>query len=289
MTIMMNRDRILTGISLLLAATTATALVQNRRLSGRQAEQAEELARLRAAAVTAAEAAANRPKPAPAPSPRIVTITRDVPASLDTEAERAAYRAEIEFLKAQLEEQSARLEDHSRTNRFGRGDRDGRDRRTRWGEEPMETLRQADPERAREIESLRASFRERIKTDTEDKHAFLSSVDVSHWPPDLQENHAKIMAFYERMSGTLLQAIDGQAPDRDAARELFSQWRETTQQLAAEQDMLLYDTARQIGFDGADADQFVDYIKTIQQVTSPRGVFPSRGGGRPAGPGAPVP
>ena len=46
---------------------------------------------------------------------------------------------------------------------------------------------------------------------------------------------------------------------------------------AAEQDILLYDAAQQMGFDEDGSWEFVDYIQIIYTVTSPRGLFRGRG------------
>lgn len=279
---MTNREKTILLLCILLAATTATALVNNSRLHRRQSRLEAELTRQRSAAGKAAE---NRPQPVPRPSFQSPARTvRPAPPSSGRDAELEAYRAENQILRAQLNERDPLLAGGTQTNLPPERNRMDRGRRGRWREEEMENLKKTDPKRFQEIETQRAAFRERIKTDTQDKQSFLASVDVSKWPAEMQENHAKIVALYDKMADAIAQASEGGSADREGQRELFTQWRETGDLLNAEQEMLLFDTARQLGFEGGDADQFVDYIKTIQNVTSPRGFFPGRGMGPPGRP-----
>jgi hypothetical protein len=282
-----HREKTILLLCLLLLAVTATALVNNGRLRRRQGQLELELARQRLLTAEAAKAAASRPPPAPMPAARSLARTvRSTPAASDNDAELEAYRTENQTLRAQLNEQNAPLATGSQTN-LPPGNRMDRGRRGRWQEEEMENLKKTDPKRYQEIETQRTAFRERIKSDTQDKQSFLSSIDVSRWPADMQENHARIVALYDKMAEAIAQSGEGGSVDREAQRQLFTQWRETGELLNSEQDMLLRDTAQQLGFSGGDADQFVDYIKTIHNVTSPRGFFPGRGMGPPGRGGEP--
>ncbi|MFO7535195.1 MAG: hypothetical protein R6X19_05865 [Kiritimatiellia bacterium] len=266
-----TRERIVLIFCVVLVAVTSTALVANRRLQRRQGQLEVELAALRPLALAVAKA--QKPSsqkgmhsPASPSATKSARTGRRQPPP-DIEAERKAFETEIQTLRGQLSAPSP-------TNLLA--DADG-NRGRRGREEAMEQLKLTDPQRYQEIETQRAAFQERLKTETQDKQSFLESVDISHWPADMQANHVKIMDLYARMADAAARTVEGAASDRDAQRRLFSQWRETRDLLQAEQEMLLFDTARQLGFEGGNADQFVEYIKTINQVTSPGGLFHGRG------------
>lgn len=275
-------------LCILLAAATSTALVANHRLRLHQGQMEAELAQLRPLALAVAKSQAARLSATGSrPLPSLSHAKTNRPATplpaTDIEADAQAFQAEIQNIRAHPNSNPAPAEAYSRTNQPAEEDGASRGRRGRWREDDMEKLKQTDPQRFQEIESQRTAFRERLNTDTQDKYAFLSSMDVSQWAADMQANHAKVVDLYARMAEATGQTEGGAAANHDAQRQLFAQWHETGEQLQVEQDMLLYDTAKQLGFEGGNADQFVEYIKTIHQATSPRGFFPGRGMSRQRG------
>ena len=69
-----------------------------------------------------------------------------------------------------------------------------------------------------------------------------------------------------------------------AHQEMRGTWDELRRLESAERDMLLRQTARNLGFKGEDAKEIVETIKTIYDVTQGGGRG-GRGGRGPGGPG----
>jgi hypothetical protein len=273
----LSRERSLLILCILLVGVTSVAVVARHRLQRHQGHLEAELAVLRPLALAVAKGQASGAKPAGARTPSAHTKAdrpAHRPSPADAEDDNRAFQAELQSLRTQLNERDRQLANASQTNQLA--DSDSNRGRRGWREEAMEQLKQTDPERYQEIETQRAAFQERLKTETQDKQSFLESVDISNWPADMQANHVKIMDLYARMADAAARSVEGASSERDAQRSLFSQWRETRDLLQAEQEMLLFDTARQLGFEGGNADQFVEYIKTINQATSPGGLFHGR-------------
>jgi hypothetical protein len=273
----MNKDKVLLVLVLVLAASTVAALIVISRMhSARQQLQAQLTAQTRALAQA-------RLDMAPPPPPPPALPARPAPVSVDrpeTAAKLAALEAEVTELRRQAGERAARDVPVARPAETNRDDR-GRGRRFR--EEDMAELQKTDPARFAEIEKQRAEFRDRIKTAAADQVNFLTSVDVSRWSAEQQENHARLLANIAAFTDAMTQRNQPAATD---GRSMWDKIRETGELMETEQNLLLYDAAQQMGFDEKGSKEFVDYIQTIQKATSPRGFFPGFGhGGRGGGNG----
>lgn len=268
----MNREKIILIVCVVLAGTTATAWLQNVRL--RKANEA-----LQNRVVRAPVSVAAPPLSIPPAKPIPAAVAKAVEA--DDKAELEALSVEVEELRLRLAERDRKLAEvaeRAATNRNNEG-RFFRGGEGRLREAELAELKEKDPERFQEIEKQRTEFRERIKTAAGDQVSFLESVDVTRWPADQQENHARLLELAASFAASLEQSPDA-AGDEVSRRQMFEKMREAGELMEAERTMLLNDTARQMGFDEKGSKEFVEYIQAIQKATSPRGFFPGRGPAR---------
>ncbi len=268
----MDREKIILGVCVILAATTVTAWVQNHWLQQENNSLRKLAIQSKPAIITMTSA------PVVAPVVKPVDVVKTGTAS--DEAEQKALRDQIEDLQKQVAERDQRLAGYSdrvNTNRDEGRFRGGEGRMLREAE--LAELKEKDPERFQEIEKQRAEFRDRIKTAAGDQVSFLESVDISQWPADQQANHVRLLELAASFAAALEQGPEAMmAADEISRRQMFEKMHEAADLMEAERTMLLSDTARQMGFDEKGSKEFVDYIQTIQKVTSPRGFFPGRGG-----------
>ncbi|MFC1453277.1 hypothetical protein ACFLSJ_08050, partial [Verrucomicrobiota bacterium] len=165
---------------------------------------------------------------------------------------------------AELKKQAAAAEEAREGRRWRRQDR----------AQYMERLKEEDPARYEEIQKQRAEFRERLEVNAGDQYTFLSAVDVSGWPEELQDNHAKVLETVAVVYDAISRAsTNGVGEASDVRRRMFRQLRDSREMFAAEREMLLYDAAQQMGFDDGESRQFVEYIQTVDNATSARGLF----------------
>lgn len=268
----MNRERIILTICVLLAVVTATALVRNHRLQQGKQDLQDKLTKLQHTALSSVSIPAEPVEPTNATA---LVVSSEM--SAEDRKALESYRSEIQELQLQLTERDLRITELAEQVKNFEEEREARGRRRRRRQEEMAKLKEEDPERYKEIEKQRAEFRERLKTNAGDQYAFLEAVDVSKWPVEWQENHAKLLETVAIINEVINKAAEGGSDERNTRRQMFTQLRESREMFTAEQDMLLYDTARQMGFDEDGSWEFVDYIQTIHNVTSPRGLFRGRG------------
>ena len=219
------------------------------------------------------EAAALARKPAP-PPPVDPALTREARLQLENEIrELRRLLQERDRQLAALQAASAMPPPPAAGEEVARDDL----RRRRW-EERVAQFREQNPERAAEIEALRINFREQVKTAVNDQVAFLEEVDITGWSPEDQESHRKLIALIRDLSDAFLGETPPNFADAEIRQTLFGQLREAGELLEQERTLLLRDTARRMGYDEDGAREFVEYIETINRVTSPRGFFPRMGG-----------
>ena len=276
----MSKYHILLGACLLLAATTVTALVKLNRLQAANLSLKSQIAEQEQARARARQAI---PPPAPA---RQAEPVRPPPAvaAPGNDAKLAALEAEVETLRreaAERDAQTASVGQPAATNRTGGRDGGwGRGRRLR--DEELAELKKTDPVRFEEIEKQRTEFRERIKSAANDQVSFLESVDTSRWTADQQEIHAKLLANIAAFTDAMTAGAPPPEGGETSRREMFDRMREAGGLMEAEKNMLLYDTAQQMGFDDKGSQEFVEYIQAIDRATSGRGFFSGGRGPRQA-------
>lgn len=261
------KTTVLAALCVALAAVSVGAFLKISRLTGENGRLLREAA-LKAAAPAPAAPAAVEPK-TETPPDRTADFLNQI----------SALEAEVKSLRRQLDDKEKQPLAAADTNR-----NEGRERGRRWD---LAAIREADPERAKEIERQRDEFRGRIQETVNDQVAFLQSVDTARWPADMQANHAKLLetiAFFNDLMTKGPEAAGAGGEDRRG--QIFTRMREAGELMEKEREMLLADTALSMGLDEKESRDFVNYMQAIDKATSPRGYIPGfggRGGGRPRG------
>jgi len=279
-----KKERIVLILSVLLVTVTAGSLARSYRLQRDRQILEEELGELRKVALQSANKPADPllpevedaipPPQAPAAWAPVATLEVD---AQDTKEESDNYRKEIEHLKLQLTQRDEKIAELKEQLKKSEDPGERRRRRREEREQYMERLKEEDPERYEELQKQRTDFRERLKANAGDQYAFLAEVNVSEWPEELQDNHAKVLRTVARIIEAIHQAsTEGEAGRSNVGRQMFRQLRNSREMFAAEREMLLFDAAKQMGFDEDESWDFVDYIQTIQNVTSLRTLFRRR-------------
>ena len=275
----MKRERTILTICILLVVVTATALVRNHRLQQSKQDLQDKLKKLQHTALSPvsipAESVESRALPLTPTNATAMVVSSKM--FVEDKKVPESYRSEIQKLQLQLTERDLRITELAEQVKNFEEEVESRARRQRLRQEEMAKLKEEDPERYKEIQDRRAEFRERLRTHAGDQYTFLEAVDISKWPVEWQENHVELLATVAMINEAINNAEEGGSDERNTRREMFTQLRESREMFAAEQDMLLYDAAQQMGFDEDGSWEFVDYIQTINNVASPRGLFRSRG------------
>ena len=153
----------------------------------------------------------------------------------------------------------------------------------------MEEMKKNDPARYAQMTNNMAQWRRRMSARTQDRLEFFASLDTASMSPKQRENHEKLQALLARREELMRMLSPEDASVTDAQREKAHQemrgtWNELRKLESAERDMLLSQTARNLGFKGEDAKEIVETIKTIYDATQGGGRG-GRGGRGPGGPG----
>ena len=136
----------------------------------------------------------------------------------------------------------------------------------------MEDMKVNDPARYAQMTNRMAQWRSRSMANTQDRLDFFASLDTSAMSPRQRENHEKLQNLLVRRE-ELMQMMDFNNPDvsdadrAKARQELHGMWGQINSLEKAERDMLLSQTARNLGCRGAEAKELVDTIKTIYKAT----------------------
>ena len=234
--------------------------------------------------------------PAPAPEPEKKAEPEQVkqPDQRDhgDRAANRALRARIKELEDMLAKQGIEVEKmkEEETARRDRGPRN-------WDfRADMERLKKEEPERYAQITNSMAQFRRHRLERAQSKIDFLSSIDTSRMSPamlkvhsDLQDMIEKREAVEEKMRG-FMDMTDLER--REAFQEIGEIDGKIRELSRAERDNLLVQTAEALGFQGDDAAEIIDTVKSIYEATDngfgfgPPGGRGGRGGrGGPGGRG----
>ena len=227
------------------------------------------------------------PAPAPAPEPEQKAEPEQVkqPEYRGERADRV-LRARIKELEGMLAKQGIEVEKmkEEETARRDRGPRN-------WDfRADMERLKKEEPERYAQITNSMAQFRRHRLERAQSKIDFLSSIDTSRMSPamlkvhsDLQDMIEKREAVEEKMRGFMDMTDEERREAFQEIGEIDGKIRELSR---AERDNLLVQTAEALGFQGDDAAEIMDTIKSIYEATdSGWGWGGPGGGGRRGGRG----
>ena len=197
----------------------------------------------------------------------------------DASGERSAnraLRARIRELEEMLAKQGVEVE-KMKDEESARRERPRFDPRAE-----MERIKKEDPERYTQMTNGMAQFRRQRLERAQTKMDFLSSIDTSRMSPgmlkvhtDLQDMIEKREAAEEKMRGFMDMTEDERHAAFQEMREIDDKIRELNR---AERDNLLVQTTEALGFQGEDAAEIIDTVKSIYEATD-------SGWGGPGGPG----
>lgn len=195
------------------------------------------------------------------------------------EKEMRVLRSRIKELEDMLAKQGIEVEEmKEESSRRERRDRP-RDFRA-----DMERLKKEEPERYAQITNSMAQFRRHRLERAQSKIDFLSSIDTSRMSPamlkvhsDLQDMIEKREAVEEKMRGFMDMTEEERREAFQEIGEIDGRIRELNR---AERDNLLVQTAEALGFQGDDAAEIIDTVKSIYEATDSGWGF-----GGPGGPG----
>ena len=221
---------------------------------------------------------AGAPKAAPEKtSPK--TVKAESRPDAAAEKEMRVLRSRIKELEDMLAKQGVEVEEmKEESSRRERRDRP-RDFRA-----DMERLKKEEPERYAQITNSMAQFRRHRLERAQSKIDFLSSIDTSRMSPamlkvhsDLQDMIEKREAVEEKMRGFMDMTEEERREAFQEIGEIDGRIRELNR---AERDNLLVQTAEALGFQGDDAAEIIDTVKSIYEATDSGWGF-----GGPGGPG----
>lgn len=214
----------------------------------------------------------------PPPQPRIVKVRDE-----KSEREAAALRQRVRELEQVVAEQT-----QSSTNLPAQVVAAQPREATERGERPrgqsfterMEQLRQENPDQYAEMQKRREEFRQRMEQREQDRANFLTAVDVQNMGDQQRENHEKLLATVARVNELMAQmGQPGAERNSEARRELGETYGLLNELYGEERRYLLEETARSVGYEGAQASEFAEHMQEIIDNTTmmPSG-FGRRGG-----------
>jgi len=162
-----------------------------------------------------------------------------------------------------------------------RGDRSRRQSFT----ERMEQMRKENPEQYAEMQKRREEFRQRMEQRALDRADFLAAVDVRNMDNAQRENHEKLLATVARMDELMAQMGQSETRHDPAVRQELGETFSVLNELYGEERRYLLEaTAREVGYEGAQATEFADQVQAIIDNTS---MMPPPGFGHGGGRGGP--
>ena len=193
------------------------------------------------------------------------------------EKEMRVLRSRIKELEDMLAKQGVEVEEmKEESSRRERRDRP-RDFRA-----DMERLKKEEPERYAQITNSMAQFRRHRLERAQSKIDFLSSIDTSRMSPAMLKVHSELQDMIEKREAVEEKMRGFMDMTEEERREAFQEIGEIDGKIRelnrAERDNLLVQTAEALGFQGDDAAEIIDTVKSIYEATD-------SGWGGPGGPG----
>ena len=195
------------------------------------------------------------------------------------EKEMRVLRSRIKELEDMLAKQGVEVEEmKEESSRRERRDRP-RDFRA-----DMERLKKEEPERYAQITNSMAQFRRHRLERAQSKIDFLSSIDTSRMSPAMLKVHSELQDMIEKREAVEEKMRGFMDMTEEERREAFQEIGEIDGRIRelnrAERDNLLAQTAEALGFQGDDAAEIIDTVKSIYEATDSGWGF-----GGPGGPG----
>ena len=195
------------------------------------------------------------------------------------EKEMRVLRSRIKELEDMLAKKGVEVEEmKEESSRRERRDRP-RDFRA-----DMERLKKEEPERYAQITNSMAQFRRHRLERAQSKIDFLSSIDTSRMSPAMLKVHSELQDMIEKREAVEEKMRGFMDMTEEERREAFQEIGEIDGRIRelnrAERDNLLVQTAEALGFQGDDAAEIIDTVKSIYEATDSGWGF-----GGPGGPG----
>lgn len=171
-----------------------------------------------------------------------------------------------------------------RRGRPGRGEEE--ESRERTPEEMAE--REEREERRRQWEEerrqRRAEFRERVETELDHRKAFFAQISTEGLAPEYKQAHERLMVALDEVGEKMAAVTEEDLSRRERwqmMREMRSDARELSDLMDMQRDVLLNDYAQQaLGMDNDEVRDFIEYMKTVEEMTGVGGMMRGRGRGR---------
>ena len=156
-------------------------------------------------------------------------------------------------------------------------------------EDRMEQMKKDNPEQYAEMQKRREEFRQNIEQRVRDRADFLDAIDVKSMTATQRENHEKLLATVTRVNELMAQMGTPGAENTHELRREMGETMATLGELYSEERRFLFEeTAKAVGYQGAEATAFAEQMQTIIDNTTmmPGPGFGRRGGGERGGPPA---
>jgi hypothetical protein len=152
-------------------------------------------------------------------------------------------------------------------------------------EERLAQLKRDDPARFEEMQKQREEFNKRIQTQADERSEFLKKIDTAAMTDEQRANHEKLVAATEAARALLAQMATLSPEEASTARrQMFESIGNISELYQQERRYLLEQTGRAMGYTGAEAGQFADYVQQIyDQTAMPRMPGGNRGRDRDTG------
>ncbi|MCC5850215.1 MAG: hypothetical protein JJU29_19190 [Verrucomicrobia bacterium] len=149
-------------------------------------------------------------------------------------------------------------------------------------EERREARRVEIEERRARWEERRQQNRDRVVSATQERREFFEQISLEGLAPEYRESHERLLTVMDEVEG-MMAILNDPETDRETQREIRRNFggmmREVGGLMGTQREILLNDFAQAIGYSGEEARDFIDYIETVNEMTS-MGNFMRGGRGR---------
>ena len=153
--------------------------------------------------------------------------------------------------------------------------------------ERMEEMKRNDPERYTQMTNRFAQWRRDRAAQARNKIDFLSSIDTSHMSAGARKTHAALQELIADREEIEVRLQDPDLSDEERGKLMRRLWEshgELQRLNDEERKNLISETARSIGFEGEDAEEFSATIREVIEATDSGWGEHRRHGGGPRGP-----
>jgi len=145
----------------------------------------------------------------------------------------------------------------------------------------LEDMRVNNPEEfAAEQERMEAR-RQEMTLRMDERISFFNTLDTSTLSEEYKQNHLALLGRLETNKAIMNDIMVDPLAEGNAEkmREVFSSFRELDNMMRMQREVLYHDLAREAGYQGESAAEFVQYVEHIQRMTQLPGGRGGRGGG----------